>query len=124
MNLERLIDALNPIEKLYIRNGGESWHVTSGFRFMTDHVRIYKKINEERKKEKKKLLAIPLGSQHLRGNAVDILDSKQDIKAFVAAHLDLFEEAGIYFESFKKTPSWIHMQRIAPKSGNRFFEPY
>lgn len=124
VNLEALVAALNPIEEFWIQQGNEPWRVTSGYRFMSDHVRIYKKKNEQRKKEKKKLLAIPLGSQHLRGNAVDILDTNDHLKTFISTHLELFEEKNLYFEDFKYTKGYVHIQSVPPKSGVRFFKPF
>jgi hypothetical protein len=122
--LTLLKETLDPIEKVWMDLGHTSWVVTNGYRFMKEHVAIYNRINAQRKKEKKKLLAIPLGSQHLKGNAVDIYDPRQDLKLFIAQYLHLFEEAGIYFEAFNYCPSWVHMQQVPPKSLNRFFQPY
>jgi hypothetical protein len=124
VNLLRLLEVLNPIEQVYIAEYKEPWKVTSGYRSPADHVRVYSQINARRKLEKKKPLAIPLGSQHLKGNAVDVSDPKQNLKIFVSDHLHLFEEAGIYFEAFQYTKDWVHMQDAPPKSGNRFYIPY
>lgn len=123
-NLEMLLAVLNPIEGYYIDLGGEPWIPTSGYRFIGEHVRIYHEKNLKRKQEKKKLLAIPMNSQHLKGNAVDIYDPKQEIKFFIAKNLELFEDADIYFEAFSHSQDYVHMQRVAPRSGNRFFLPY
>jgi hypothetical protein len=122
-NLDLLLAALNPIEREYIKLGHQPWVVTSGFRTMEEHAEIYRKKNEKRKREKLKLIPVPLFSQHLKGNAVDIYDPNQDVKLFVAQNLHLFEEAGIYFEAFETTRNWVHMQRVAPRSGKRFFIP-
>lgn len=123
-SLEKLIAVLNPIEDEWVQLGNEPWKITSGYRFLKDHVEIYNKINETRKKLQKKPLPTPMRSNHLTGNAVDIFDPKQDLKFFVSEYLHLFEAAGVYMESFKWTPTWVHMQRIAPPSQNRFFSPF
>ena len=123
-NAERLLAVLNPIEDFYIEQGGKPWVITSGYRFTSDHVRIYAEINAKRKAQKKKPLPVPMNSNHLKGNAVDISDPKQDLKIFVADHLHLFEEAELYFEAFQYTSSWLHIQRVPPKSGKRFYVPY
>jgi hypothetical protein len=123
-NLESLLDALNPIEDFWIDLGNPPWKCNSGYRFLSEHLRVYKQLNEDRKKLKKKPLAIPMRSNHLTGNAVDIADPDQHLKFFIAEHLELFEDQDIYFEAFAYTPGWVHMQRVQPKSKNRFFIPF
>lgn len=123
-NMEHLLAALNPIEEVWIEKGNNPWVVTSGYRTMVEHVRIYTEKNAKRKKEKMKPVPIPMRSQHLKGNAVDIDDPKQDLKFFIAENLELFEEAGIYFEVFSHSNGYVHMQRVPPTSGKRFFIPF
>lgn len=91
--------------------------VTSGYRSMQDHLRIYrsKGITEERK--------IPMQSRHLIGQAVDLADSSGALKKWVKENEKLMEAAGLYFEDFAHTPTWVHVQSVPPKSGKRFFIP-
>jgi len=39
------------------------------------------------------------------------------------ANESLMVEIGLWFEDFKATPTWVHAQAVAPKSGKRFFMP-
>lgn len=123
-NGEALLAVLNPIEEAFIQKFGRPWKSTSGYRYWPEHVEIYRKMNEERKKEKLPPLVVPLKSNHLIFKAVDIYDPNQDVKFFVAEQLHLFEEGNIYFEAFKYTKDWVHMQNVAPRSRNRFFVPF
>lgn len=70
--------------------------------------------------------ACPIGapnSKHKRGQAVDIYDPGNLIDAWCLAHQDVLEECGIWIEHPDKTPHWVHMQNIAPRSGSRVFYP-
>lgn len=123
IHLKNLLLKLNPIEAIYIEEFREPWKVTSGYRTAADQVRIYNEINAKRKLAKKRPLATPMRSQHMSGNAIDVYDPKGQVKHFIAEHLHLFEDSQIYFEAFQSTPNWVHMQSVAPASGNRFFAP-
>lgn len=62
-----------------------------------------------------------LDSQHMHSNAVDIVDndnSKDD-------NLDdeKLEAAALYREAPDATNTWVHLQRVPPKSGSRTFNP-
>lgn len=116
-NLHYLLDAMNTLEKAY----GKPFKVTSGYRTMKDHVRIYREINAKRKEQKKTPFVIPLKSNHLIGLAADIFDPKQDLKLWVSENLHFCEDLNLYMERFDQCPNWIHFQRVAPASGNRFF---
>lgn len=98
--------------------------ITSPYRFIAEHVAIYNKKNELRKKKKLKPLPIPLGSKHLSGDAVDFADPNGKLKEFVCDRLELMEDLDFYFEAFKYTPTWVHVQQVPPQSHNRFFIPY
>lgn len=70
-----------------------------------------------------------LGSAHRRACGVDVYDPGDKLDMW----LDQFEtdnggnsklEAyGVYRESPKKTPGWVHLQSDAPVSGKRTFDP-
>lgn len=94
--------------------------VTSGFRSMEDHLRIYREkgIIDHAK--------IPMKSNHLTGHAVDLVPKNIDVHAlqqYVLANILLAEELGLYFEDFGATKNWVHVQDVAPNSGKRFFKP-
>ena len=96
---------------------GEKRSVTSGYRSMEDHLRIYRKkgITDKAK--------IPMKSKHLFGQAVDIADSDGKLKEFLKKNVSLLEENGLWCEDFDHTKTWVHFQIVAPASGKRFFIP-
>ena len=96
--------------------------VTSGYRSEADHLRIY---TEKAKKECKPFdkSKVPMGSQHLRGAAVDISDPNKELQSWCKENVKLLESAELWMEDFSATPNWCHFQIFAPKSGNRFFKP-
>lgn len=112
-NLLKLLEKANLLRKAYNR----PLTVSSGFRTMKDHLRIYKEkgITDEKK--------IPMKSLHLSGEAVDFADPKQELQKFINDNVKLMEEIGLWFEAFSHTKNWVHCQIRSPKSGNRFFIP-
>lgn len=112
-NLEELLVRINKIRTAY----GKPMTVTSGFRSMYDHKRIYaaKGIFDEKK--------IPMKSKHLFGKAVDISDPKKELQKWCLANIKLLEEIGLWLEDFSATPNWVHFQIEPPKSGKRMFMP-
>lgn len=102
---------------------GLHFEPTSGLRTMARHQAIYAEINAKRAKKNLAPLRVPLGSRHLYGQAVDIWDPKGKLKQWCAANVQKLADQGIYCEAFEATPTWVHMQSRAPKSGNRFFKP-
>jgi|SRR3990167_4159697 len=112
-NLDILVDRINVIRETY----AQPMTVTSGFRSMEDHLRIYaeKGITDEHK--------IPMRSQHLSGCAVDIADADGKLKAWVRLNVPLLESVGLWCEAFEYTPTWLHFQINPPASEKRFFKP-
>lgn len=112
-NLEELLKKINMIRAKW----GKPMTVTSGYRSMQDHLRIYsqKGITDQKK--------IPMQSNHLYGRAVDISDPKQELQKFLLANVSLLEEAGLWCEDFSATKTWVHLQINPPKSGKRFYMP-
>ncbi len=110
-NLEDLLTALNKFRLAY----GKPMTVTSGFRTLYDHLRIYsqKGITDRSK--------IPMQSKHLSGQAADFADPKRELYMWALAHQDLLAEYGLYME--EGTIGWLHLQNVAPKSGKRVFLP-
>lgn len=113
-NLNKLQKAVTKLREAY----GKPLTVSSGYRTMQDHLRIYaeKGITDQN--------LIPMKSKHLIGLAVDL--TAADIKHFqkwIKDNVKLAEELGLYFEDFSVTTTWVHCQLVAPASGSRFFKP-
>lgn len=110
INLMRTHQMMNLIRSKY----GKPMVVTSGYRSIEDHVRIY---------QDRKLGNPPMGSLHLSGLAVDIADPKGDLKSWVMDHLDFFKSIPVCFEDFSVTSNWVHFQFLYPLSQKTFFIP-
>lgn len=112
-NLVVLLEKLNKIRQLY----GKPMTVTSGYRSLLEHLRIYK---DKGITDKSK---IPMKSRHLFGFACDISDPKQELQAWFKANEKALIEIGVWMESFEYTKNWIHIQTVPPASGKRYFNP-
>lgn len=99
-NLNQLLKKVNKFRTLY----NQPMIVSSGYRTMEDHLRIYA---EKGITDKKK---IPLRSKHLTGQAVDFYDSSKKLKKFILENLDDISAIGLWLEDFKATPNWVHIQ--------------
>lgn len=119
LNLTRLHFVLNTIRSLW----KNPMVVTSGYRTMEDHLRIYNEKNEKRKSQGLDPVHVPMDSLHLYGAAADISDPDGKLKMWVCGHLEELERLDVYCEEFDATPQWIHFQIYAPMSGKRFFKP-
>lgn len=118
-NLLLLLQKINYLGILY----GKPKRVTSGYRSLSQHEKIYEAKNKERVSKGLEPIAVPMNSWHLYGAAVDIEDSDGDLKKWCLENLHILEELGLYSESFSSTPGWQHFQLMPPASGKRFFEP-
>ncbi len=112
-NLKILLEKANVIRSAY----GKPLTVSSGYRSLDDHLRIYKEkgIIDQSK--------IPMASKHLYGQAIDFADPKQELQKWILANIKILEDNGIFCEDFSATVNWLHMQILPPKSGKRFFLP-
>lgn len=112
-NLYILHERINKIRSLY----GKPMIVTSGYRSLSDHLRIYRQkgIVDQSK--------IPMRSRHLSGQAIDISDPKQELQQWCLANVPILEEIGLWCEDFAYSPNWCHFQVVPPKSDKRFFKP-
>ena len=119
LNMGRLHYVLNFIRRLY----GQPMVITSGYRTAEEHFSIYQKINKERVLTGKPELSVPMGSCHLIGASADIYDPDGKLKEWVLKNRSLCEDLCVYFEDFKFTPTWVHLQIYPPSSGERFFKP-
>lgn len=62
-------------------------------------------------------------SKHMTCEAIDLEDVHGDLDAWCMEHLKNLSECGLYLEHPDSTPSWCHLQKCAPRSGNRVFRP-
>lgn len=116
-NLVELQRRINLIRKSW----GKPMVVTSGYRSMYDHTRIYSEINAKRRRRGLPPVKMPMGSRHLSGEAVDIADPDGKLMEWCKANAELLEKAELWCED--GTVGWVHFQIKPPKSGKRFFLP-
>jgi hypothetical protein len=99
------------------------------FRSMAYHLDLYRRLNEQRKKQGKPDLRVPMKSAHLMGNAVDF--SSDMGKGSVGANCDeiksimkpRLEELKLRLEDNGKGANWIHLDSNPPGPSGRFFKP-
>lgn len=103
INLDKLLIPLNKLRAAY----GKAMTVTSGWRPAS--------INVAAGGAKK--------SNHMLGLACDFKDSDGSLAAWCMKNLTLLEEYGLWMENSAATKGWVHLQCVAPKSGNRVFKP-
>lgn len=61
-------------------------------------------------------------SMHRSGNGVDVYEVRRKLVRWL--DWGRLEKYGLYIEHPNYTSTWIHFQRIGPKSGNRVYIPY
>jgi hypothetical protein len=103
-NLLTMLEKMNIVRKAY----DTPMVVTSGLRSTQDQMRINPKAPH---------------SKHLIGAAVDIADPDGKFKRWIKNNPSILSRCDLYLEYFQSTPTWVHLQCIAPVSGNRFFFP-
>jgi uncharacterized protein YcbK (DUF882 family) len=111
-NLATLLERVNKIRAEW----GRPMTVTSGLRTVADQIRVYaeKGITDRSK--------IPMGSQHLKGAAVDIYDPDLSLTAWLKENdSQRLVDAELYCEAGNK--NWVHFQIFPPHSNNRWFMP-
>lgn len=113
-NVVVLHERINIVRKKY----GKPMLVTSGVRSIEDHKRIYMEIAKRKGISNPR---IPMGSQHLKGAAVDISDPKGELYAWCKANESVLIEAKLWCE--EGTRGWVHFQIVPPASGKRWFLP-
>lgn len=87
---------------------GEYRGVNSGYRTPEDQARI----NPGAPK-----------SKHLTCEAVDLEDKDGRLKSFCKSNLGALASIGLWMEDPASTPTWVHIQCVPSKSGNRIFIP-
>lgn len=111
-NIDALLDKVGKLQDAY----GKPFRVTSGYRSEQYHLKIYSKLGIHPPN-------VPMGSLHLSGQAVDIYDPKKEVMQFILDNKQLCEDLGLYFEDFRWTTNWVHIQTRPPRSGKRVFIP-
>jgi len=113
--LSELVDPL-PIraEKLLLKvnqllqHFGEFRHVNSGWRPKAVQMKVNPKA---------------MASKHITCDAIDLEDNLGKLKEWCVFNQDKLEEVGLWMEHPSATPTWVHLQQVAPNSGNRIFHP-
>jgi hypothetical protein len=118
-NLLKLADVIEQVESAY----GKTLAFTNGLRDTKDHLRIYAEKNAKLRAQGLPEIKVPMGSNHLKGLAVDVADATGNFWKWCMANLELMEKLGVYFEDRSATPTWVHMQIAPPASGRRIFKP-
>lgn len=62
-------------------------------------------------------------SNHMICKAIDIADPDGSIKTWMRQNEQLLVDNGLWAEHWEATPTWLHLQSVPPKSGNRWFKP-
>ena len=62
-------------------------------------------------------------SKHITGQAVDLADPDGALDDFLFVRPARLIEHGLYMEHPLATKGWVHLQCVAPRSGNRIFYP-
>lgn len=120
-NLNNLLAVMNKFRVIY----GYAMVVTSGLRTLDHHLDIYKDLAKQKgiPFDQSK---VPMGSQHLRGAAVDIEDKDGKLYQFCQDNLNILEDLGLWIE-MKDTQKRVHFQIIKYGSWvpgkTRFFNP-
>lgn len=63
-------------------------------------------------------------SSHLSCEGIDIGDTDDELKTWLADHLEILEELDLTMEDPRYTDTWVHLQTRRVKSGRRVFIPY
>jgi hypothetical protein len=62
-------------------------------------------------------------SKHKTAQAVDVYDPHRELASWAWKNQAILEAAGLHIERPEWTPSWVHMQDVAPASGVFAFIP-
>ena len=62
-------------------------------------------------------------SRHLTGEAVDLPDPDRTLASWCVDNLDELGAIGLWMEDPRWTPTWVHLQTVAPRSGKQVYIP-
>ena len=103
-NLQLLISKIDSLRESY----GKCLIVNSGYRDQA---------------QQNKINPLAPKSKHCLGLAVDFKDKDNSLMNWILQNLDLAKNLELFFEDFRYTPNWCHVQVGRPKSGKRIFVP-
>lgn len=124
-NLRDLVERMNHFESIY----GKALQVTSGYRSISKHKKIYASINEARKIEGKPPIPTPMYSKHLMGQAVDCYDAspQKELRLWIMLNKEVLDECRLWCEKLDEVPR-VHFQSAPFASWepgmSRFFRPF
>jgi LAS superfamily LD-carboxypeptidase LdcB len=107
-NLKTLFDRLIELQDAY----GSDLTITSGLRS-----------DEQQADLIKNGLSNAVHSKHCVGAAADVYDPNGNLAQWCKGNICFIEQTGFWLEDFSHTPTWVHFQIMAPKSGKRIFIP-
>ena len=56
-------------------------------------------------------------SKHITAQAIDLADTNRQLTGFCQKYLSRLSDLGLWMEAPECTPTWIHLQTVAPASG-------
>lgn len=62
-------------------------------------------------------------SAHLTCEACDFHDPDRSLTGYILGHPEILINCNLYMEEPSRTPTWVHLQIRATKSGSRIFKP-
>lgn len=104
---------------------GKPINVHLAFRSMAYHLDLYKRMNAANQAAGRPEQHVPMGSQHLSGNAVDFDVSGEkceDIEKKIIEEGKL-DEWNLRMESKGSPTSWVHLDSKTPGPSGRYFKP-
>jgi hypothetical protein len=124
MEMEVTAFKVSLVEKAY----GSEFKATSGLRSMEHHLKIYADKNAALKAAGKPEVKVPMGSKHLKGQAVDVADRYGNLMTWCRKNEEKLREIGVWIEHGDYTKGWVHFQTVpygSYKPGKSiFFIPY
>jgi hypothetical protein len=98
--------------------------VVEGANELLRHFGSYRKVNSGyRDPESNKKAGGSPKSKHLNCQAIDLEDRDGELSKFCLNNLPLLDLLGLYMEHPSATPTWTHLQTVAPGSGKIVFYP-
>ena len=62
-------------------------------------------------------------SKHITGQAIDLTDRDRLLAIWCLTNQSVLCDIGLWMEDPRWTSTWVHIQTVTPKSGNRIFIP-
>jgi hypothetical protein len=62
-------------------------------------------------------------SNHLKGLAVDLLDTQRKLGTWAVNNLPALQEMGLWMEDPRWCPTWLHVQCVPPISNHLVYQP-